>query len=82
MSFKKLIIKKIQVSLKINNIITWNVEIKQINSNRIKNSFVKYIKVIFYFNFRKLFQDSDLKNDLDPYVSDAFISSIKGFTSE
>jgi hypothetical protein len=31
---------------------------------------------------KKLFQDSDLKGDLDPYVSEAFISSIKGFTSE
>ncbi len=31
---------------------------------------------------KKLFQDSDLKGDLDFYVSDAFISSIKGFTSE
>ena len=30
---------------------------------------------------KKLFQDSDLKSDLDLYVSDAFISSIKGFTS-
>jgi hypothetical protein len=31
---------------------------------------------------KKLFQDSDLKGDIDPYVSDAFISSIKGFSSE
>jgi len=29
-----------------------------------------------------LFQDGDLKNELDPFVSAAFISSIKGFTGE
>jgi hypothetical protein len=33
-------------------------------------------------SFRKLFQDGDLKGDLDPYVSTAFVSSIRGFTSE
>jgi len=30
---------------------------------------------------KKLFQDSDLKGDIEPYVSEAFITSIKGFTS-
>ena len=29
-----------------------------------------------------MFQDGDLKVDMDPYTSSAFISSIKGFTSE
>lgn len=31
---------------------------------------------------KKLFQDSDLKQDLDIYVSEAFICAIRGFTSE
>jgi hypothetical protein len=35
-----------------------------------------------YFLFRKIFQDGDLKGDLECYVSKAFISSIRGFTSE